>query len=128
MHLHLRIEDAFSGPIEIDLRAGVIDCVRRWYDEVGGEAFGADRHRWRRPLAPETLDELRRLLPTGDLPRPSHVGLGLDGTTFTLTIGRGVDAVEYSWWVRAPREWDRLRQIVRLLVAAAGVADRVEVL
>lgn len=77
-------------------------------------------------LKQETLDELRRLLPGGPLATQSNALFGPDGTAFTLTIGRGANAVEYSWWSRPPAEWECLREIVRLLVTSAGVAAYVD--
>lgn len=134
MDLHLRIDADLAGTIEIDLHANTdsastaaqLDCRRLSYEETGGEGFNASHHRSRQTLKPETLDELQRLLPSGPLEAPSNALCGLDGTTFTLTIGRGANAVEYSWWSRPPAEWECLREIVRLLVTTAGVAADVD--
>jgi hypothetical protein len=127
MDLHLRIDDDVSGAIEVEVHAGAgaagayLTCRRVSYEEIGGEAFNARRHRSRHAVDQQTLDELQRLLPSRPLATPSNLPCGLDGTTFTLTVGRGVDAVEYSWWSRPPAEWECLREIVRLLIAVAGV-------
>lgn len=134
MDLHLRIDNDHPGGIEIDLHTGAdaastaahLDCRRVSYEEIGGEAFNVSRGRSRHPLEQETLDALQRLLPSGPLAIPSDQLIGLDGTTFTLTIGRGADAVEYSWWLRPPAEWECLGEIVRLLVTTAGVAEYVD--
>ena len=134
MDLHLRIDADLAGTIEIDLHAETntastavyVDCRRLSYEEIGGEGFNASRHRSRHTLKQETLDELRRLLPSGRLATPSNALFGLDETTVTLTIGRGANAVEYSWRSRPPAEWDCLREIVRLLVTTAGVAAAVD--
>ena len=134
MDLHLRIDGDLAGTIEIALHAiadgaGTIahlDCRRLSYEEVGGEAFKASRHRSRHALTQELLDELQRLLPSGPLATPSKLRCGVDVTTFTLTIGRGANAVEYSWGVHLPAEWECLRAIVTLLVTTAGVAAFVD--
>jgi len=132
--LHLRIDADLPGTIEIDLHAdsdtagttAYLDCRRLSYEEVGGEGFNASRHRSRQPLSQETLDALRRLLPSSRLAAAPNPLCGLDGTTFTLTIGRGANAVEYSWWSCPPPEWECLREIVRLLVTTAGVTAYVD--
>jgi hypothetical protein len=103
-----------------------LDCRRVSYDEIGGEAFNANRHRSRHALEQQTLDELQRLLPTGALATPSSAQSGLDGAMFTLTIGRGANAVEYSWWSPCPAEWECLSAIARILVSTAGVAHYVD--
>lgn len=134
MDLHLRIDADLAGTIEIDLHADTdtastaaqVDCRRLSYEEIGGEGFNVSRHRSRQTLKQETLDELQRLLPSGRLATPSNALCGLDGTTLTLTIGRGANAVEYSWCSPPPAEWECLREIVRLLVTTAGVAAHVE--
>lgn len=130
MDLHLRIDSDLAGTIEIELHANTntastaarLDCRHLFNEEIGGEGFNASRHRSRQTLKQETLDELQRLVPSGPLATPSNVLCGLDGTTLTLTIGCGADAVEYSWSSRPPAEWECLREIVRLLVTTAGVA------
>ena len=132
--LHLRIDADLTGTIEIDLHADTdtastaahLDCRRLSYDEIGGEGFNASRHRWRQTLKQETLEALQRLLPSGCLATPSSALRGLDGTALTLTIGRGANAVQYSWGSRPPAEWECLREIVRLLVTSAGVAADVD--
>lgn len=134
--LHLRIDDDLAGAIEIEVHAGAdtantaayLDCRRVSYEEIGGEAFGASRHRSRYAVEQATLDELQRLLPRGPLATPSNALYGLDRTTFTLTIGRGAHAMEYSWLSRPPAEWDCLRAIVRVLVTIAGVGAYVDLL
>ena len=80
----------------------------------------------RRALAPEAVDRLRRLLPNGPLPTPAHMPFGNDGATFTLTIGRGVNAAEYAWWSYPPVEWESLRAIVGVLLISAGVSTYVD--
>jgi hypothetical protein len=132
--LHLRIDADLAGTIEIDLHADAdtastmthLDCRRLSCEEIGGEGFNVSRHRSRHRLEQETLDELRRLLPSGRLATPSNALCALDGTTLTVTIGRGANAVEYSWRSRPPAEWECLREIVRLLVTTAGVAAYVD--
>ena len=134
MDLHLRIDADLVGTIEINLHADTdaastaahLDCRRLSYEEIGGEGFNASRHRWRQTLEQETLDALQRLLPSGRLATPPNARCGLDGTTVTLTIGRGANAVEYSWGSRPPAEWECLREIVRRLVTIAGVAAYVD--
>lgn len=134
LDLHLRIDADLAGTIEIDLHADTdaaspaahLDCRRLSYEEIGGEGFNVSRHRWRQTLKQETLDALQRLLPSRRLATPSNALCGLDGTTVTLTIGRGADAVEYSWSSRPPAEWECLREIVRLLVTTAAVAAYVD--
>ena len=133
MDLHLRIDDDLSGIIEIDLRAGDNAASQsqldyRWvsYDEVGGEALNVSRDGMRRALAPEAVDRLRRLLPNGPLPTPAHLPFGIDGATFTLTIGRGANAAEYAWWSYPPVEWESLRTIVGILLISAGVSTYVD--
>ena len=133
--LHLRIDVDLAGTIEIDLHADTdtastaahLDCRRLCYEEIGGEGFDARRHRSRQTLTQETLDALQRLLPSGRLATPSNALCGLDGTTVTLAIGCGANAVEYSWRSRPPAEWECLGEIVRLLVSIAGVAAYVDV-
>ena len=134
MDLHLRIDADLAGTIEIELHANTdaastaahLDCQRLSYDEIGGEGFNASRHRSRQTLTQATLDELHRLLPSGPLATPSNAPFALDGTTVTLTIGRGANAVEYSWCSRPPAGWECLREIVHFLVTAAGVAAYVD--
>ena len=136
MDLHLRIDGDLAGTIEIALHAiadgaGTIahlDCRRLSYEEVGGEAFKASRHRSRHALTQELLDELQRLLPSGPLATPSKLRCGVDVTTFTLTIGRGADACEYVWRARPPAAWACVRDIVRLLVGSVSAAAGAEIL
>lgn len=129
MDLHLRIEDDLSGTIEIDLRADDdpagalhLDYRRVAYDEVGGEALNARRDRMRRTLTPEAVGELRCRLPGHPLPMPANMPFAIDGAIFTLTIGRGTDAVEYTWGSHLPEEWECLRAIVAILLVGAGVS------
>ena len=132
--LHLRIDADLGDTVEIDLHANThnartaahLDCRRLSHEEIGGEGFNARRHQSRRTLTRETLEELQRLLPSGPLATPSKALSGLDGTTFTLTVGRGANAVEYSWCSRPPAEWQCLCDIVRLLLTTAGVAAYVD--
>jgi len=131
--LHLTIDTEYAHTIEIDLHlnpdtVAYLDCRRLAYEEIGGESFGVSRHRFRQGLTPETLDELRRLLPSSPLAAPANAPCGLDGTAFTLTIGRGADACEYVWRARPPAAWACVRDIVRLLVGSVSAAAGAEIL
>ena len=126
MDLHLQIDDDLAGVIDIEIHVDpgtptYLDYRRVSYEEIGGEATNVTRDRSRHPVEHETIAELQRLLPSGPLTTPSSPPRGHDGTTFTLPIGRGAQAVDYTWWSCPPPEWTRLRDIARLLVAIAGV-------
>lgn len=128
MDLHLRIVDSAPATIDIYLHAAdnpaaeaALTYRRVAYDEVGGEALNVSRVQTGGTLTRAAVDELRRLLPRGRLPPPANPPMGLDGCTYSLTIGSGPHAVEYEWWTQLPVEWECLRPIVRLLLAGAGV-------
>ena len=40
--------------------------------------------------------------------------MGLDGTTTTIEIERGLNRVSYTWWEELPKEWKNLRKILKL--------------
>lgn len=54
-------------------------------------------------------------LPVGICPEGP---LGLDGTTTTVRIERGMNSVEFSWWEDPPEEWKNLERLIQLFEKA----------
>ena len=128
MNLHLSIEDDLFGLIELQLLVGpagaYLDCMRVSYEEIGGEAYNGRRQRTRYMLDEDTLEEIQALLPSSRLPTPESIPADESGSAFTLTIGNGPEAVEYGWISHAPKEWEPLEEVVRILLVSSGIKDR----
>ena len=42
--------------------------------------------------------------------------MGLDGTTYTISIKNGFNSVTYSWWEECPPEWEKLGKLADKLI------------
>ncbi len=72
-----------------------------------------------------SLDQVQELLAaiaTLQLSAPKKAVWGLDGTTFSLTIGLGLSTkMIFTWWSEIPEAWSDLKPIVKRIEQLADV-------
>jgi len=63
-----------------------------------------------------------------ELAKNPRKAMGLDGTTYTFEISRGMQKDEYEWWVYLPKEWGAIGNLVESLYIWVGYSGKIEVL
>lgn len=116
MEIQLKVHPAFGNPLEIRMTEnsfsyrGDVDFAQSGlHQNVQSEfklptsdynALVGDLKKVKLPLMPEFVH-------------------GLDGITYTLSIGDGVDKASFRWWMKCPEEWKELEYLVERLTAYA---------
>ena len=74
--------------------------------------------------SPALADVLAQLTALRVAAAPSSSSIGLDGTTYTITIEEGWASATYTWWQEAPPEWAPLAQLMaRIVTLVNGALD-----
>jgi hypothetical protein len=78
---------------------------------------------WEREVSFLKVEEILESLKKANIsPLPSYA-LGLDGTSYTLSVINGMNEVRFSWWHEVPNEWTALVGISdKLLQMAEDIA------
>ena len=70
---------------------------------------------WTRKLTREESTQLLDLVSRLTIGfAPGHL-LGLDGTSYELTISSGMNTLNLHWWMELPDGWSEVREIVTLI-------------
>lgn len=77
-----------------------------------GESIERTRE-WK--ITGETAEEFARLLSTVSVTVCPDSLVGLDGTTVNLKISRGMNSVEFQWWMTLPSQWGELGGLLECL-------------
>ncbi|MGH9893041.1 MAG: hypothetical protein ACREA0_13825 [bacterium] len=86
--------------------------------KTGG--YGPQVGSWEIPLEKEATESLITELAAIRLPLIAESAIGLDGTTYSLTITRGFNQVSLSWWGSPPGAWKSMGPLLERLVSLAG--------
>lgn len=90
-------------------------------DDVATPWMAAGDRRARVVVSSPALSALFKELASLKVPAAPRPGtMGLDGTTFELTIEDWPISVTYEWWQNAPGSWKPLEEIMEKLISIAN--------
>jgi len=76
-------------------------------------------------VSQEQVQELLAAIASLQLSAPKKALWGLDGTTFSLTIGLGLSTkMTFTWWLEIPESWTDLKPIVKQIEQLADVDSK----
>jgi hypothetical protein len=83
---------------------------------------------WQRELSSSEAWEITYLLQHEVVSIAPEAIDGLDGTSYELLIGAGLNRVQFSWWEEAPSGWEPLRDLSKMLLHMGDAARMAETL
>jgi hypothetical protein len=83
---------------------------------------------WQRELSSSEAREINYLLQHEVVSIAPEAIDGLDGTSYVLLIGAGLNRVQFSWWEEAPSGWEPLRDLSKMLLHMGDAARIAETL
>ena len=75
---------------------------------------------WEIQLSPQDAQKLWRIIGRIEPPFAESELIGLDGTSYGLTVRKDGADVELSWWQTAPDEWEEPKRLFREVLWMAG--------
>jgi len=75
---------------------------------------------WEVRLSPQDAQKLWRIIDRIEPPFAQGELLGLDGTSYGLTVRKEGADIEFSWWQTAPDEWEEPKRLFREVLRMAG--------
>jgi len=91
----------------------------RYESAPRGPSDGGGPHR--RTLTASEAARIIQMIEEANMPLAPPLAAGLDGTTVTLSIERGMNAASYTWWNEVPAQWEAAGALARALAGLAGV-------
>jgi hypothetical protein len=81
---------------------------------------------WRRELPPVEAREILDIVQHQAVTSFPEITLGLDGTTYELTIELGNNKVQFTWWCEPPLAWKALGEVSKILLTKADAVSMIE--
>jgi len=113
LEIELEVDPSFSPPLKITAKKGVITYDGNLEQEnsifepnAGGEIT----------ISQSDFNDLLGDIKLNRITAFPEFSMGLDGTTYTISIKNGFNSATYNWWVECPPEWETLGKLAEKLI------------
>jgi len=113
LEIELKVDPSFSRPLKITAKKGIITYKGNLEQEnsifepnAGGKIT----------ISPSDFNNLLGDIKLYRITAFPEFSMGLDGTTYTISIKNGFNSVTYSWWAECPPEWETLGTLAEKLI------------
>ena len=113
LEIELEVDPSFSSPLKITANKEVIAYQGNLEQEnyiIGPNDSG------KITISPSDFNDLLEDIKLSRIPASPEFSMGLDGTTYTISIKNGFNSVTYSWWEECPPEWEKLGKLADKLI------------
>jgi len=113
LEIELEVDPSFSTSLKITAKKGVIAYEGNVEQE---ESFFEPDISGKIIISPSEFNELFGYIESYRITAFPEFSMGLDGTTYTISIKNGFNSVIYSWWEECPPEWEKLGKLADKLI------------
>lgn len=114
LEIDLEADPSYSAPLKITVKKGIIEYQGKLMDgnymlepDISGKIT----------ISPSDFNDMLRDIKLCRISAfPKELSMGLDGTTYTISVRNGFNSAIYSWWEECPSEWEKLGKLADKLI------------
>jgi len=113
LEIELEVYPSFKLPLKITVEKCHI--TYQGYFKQGNSDFPQNAS-GKIPISSSDFNELVGDIKIGRISAFPKYSMGLDGTTFKISIKNGFNSAIYEWWAECPSEWAQLGKLAEKLI------------